>query len=176
MNIYMKPIKRTVRSGTWETNSSSTHALCIRKSLPEKLPSEVFFGLGEFGWEQETWNDYSTKATYLHTAIYDLCYEDRTLYNTYKQEISEILNGYGIKAEWKEVTSMSDYDYNIDHSGELEEFVAELLKNPELLIEWLFNPESLLVTDNDNSDMELYKQAYNKCANDNGWYFFGKGN
>ena len=71
---------------------------------------------------------------------------------------------------------MSDYNYYIDHSGELEEFISDLLKSPELLIEWLFNPESVLVTDNDNSEMELYDQAYNKCANKDGWYFFGKGN
>lgn len=172
----MSILKRSIRNGTWETNSSSTHALCIRKELPESLPSEVYFSLGEFGWEQEIWDDYSTKAAYLHTAIYDLCYEDRTLYNTYKKEISEILDKYGIKSEWKEVESMSDYNYYIDHSGELEEFISNLLKSPELLIEWLFNPESVLVTDNDNSEMELYDQAYDKCANKDGWYFFGKGN
>lgn len=176
MNIYTKSMKMSVRKGTWETNSSSTHALCIKKTMPEKLPTEVYFSLGEFGWEQEIRNDYSTKAAYLHTAIYDMCYEDRRMYETLKQEISKILTSYGVKAEWKEVETMSDYNYYIDHSTELDDFVSDLLKNPELLIEWLFNSESLLVTDNDNSEMEYYDEAYEKCANKDGWYFFGKGN
>lgn len=176
MNIYMKPTKTTIRRGTWETNSSSTHALCIKKTMPDKLPTEIYFSLGDFGWEQNVWNDYSTKAAYLHTAIYDLCYDDKATYEEYIKEISDILEGYGIKSDWKEPESMKGYDYYIDHPGELEDFIADLLENPELLISWLFNSSSLLVTDNDNSDMEYYDEAYKKYANKEGWYFFGKGN
>ena len=45
-------MKRQIRRGCFETNSSSTHAICITKAdvNKEDLPSHVTFTHGEFGW------------------------------------------------------------------------------------------------------------------------------
>ena len=47
-------MKRQIRQGVFETNSSSTHAICISKDHDTsklKLPDSVSFDHGEFGWE-----------------------------------------------------------------------------------------------------------------------------
>lgn len=45
-------MKRQVRRGTFETNSSSTHAICITKSeYRHNSFSHIDFEIGEFGWE-----------------------------------------------------------------------------------------------------------------------------
>lgn len=47
-------MKRQVRRGTFETNSSSTHAICITKSeYRHNLFSHIDFEIGEFGWEND---------------------------------------------------------------------------------------------------------------------------
>lgn len=178
MSIYMKHIK--IRKETWETNSSSTHALVIRTEKPI-LPSEVYFDVGEFGWEKEKYNDIDTKCRYLHTAIYQRFYDyymDVSKYYEYKDKITEILESYGVKANWRDVKNIKEeYEWcYIDHCDELEDFIEMLISVPELLIDWLFNSESLLVTDNDNSEMEYYLDAEEKYDNKEGYLFYGKGN
>lgn len=64
-------MKRQIRRGTFETNSSSTHAICITKSNAdmENLPSHVTFTRGEFGWENAEYSDLWSKASYLYESI-----------------------------------------------------------------------------------------------------------
>ena len=171
----------TIRRGTFETNSSSTHALCIKKEIPKNLPKTIYFGLGSFGWEKEKYTDINTKAEYLHTAILD-CYaysDDKTKneYEEYKNKISDILKEYGIESKWEEPKkdSYGYYDYYIDHSYEMESLLGIIPDQPQLLIEWLCNDESWLVTDNDNSDMEYFDWALDKFKGDD-YYIYVKGN
>lgn len=69
-------MKRQIRRNCFETNSSSTHAICITKRKIDKdnLPSKVEFKHDEFGWEFEVYEDVLTKASYLYQAICDLHY------------------------------------------------------------------------------------------------------
>ena len=39
-----------IRNGVFETNSSSTHSICIPKKTSIKRDS-IYFGIGEYGWE-----------------------------------------------------------------------------------------------------------------------------
>ncbi len=179
MNICMKHIK--IRRGTWETNSSSTHALVVKKETPKELPLFAYFGLGDFGWEQAKYCDKDTKCCYLNTALYDRYVgymDDKNKYYEYRNKIIEILKNYGIHSEWKDIEQIGAYDYNyyIDHCNELDEFIEVILDNPELLIDWLFNDESLLVTDNDNSEMEYYENAFNIYGNKEDYWVYEKGN
>lgn len=169
-----------IRRGTFETNSSSTHALCIKKEIPKNLPKEIYFGLGCFGWEKEKSTDMTTKATYLHTAILDCYSDDEDKYNNYKNNITNILREYGIESKWEEPKKSSNgnydwYDYYIDHSYEMESLLEIIPDQPQLLIEWLCNDESWLVTDNDNSDMEYFDWALDKFKGDD-YYVYVKGN
>ena len=62
-------MKRQIRRGCFETNSSSTHAICITKTDVNKegLPSHVTFTHGEFGWEnvEVVNNFYGTDLEYV---------------------------------------------------------------------------------------------------------------
>ena len=56
-------MKRQIRSGVFETNSSSIHSIAIPRSC--KAVDSVSFSIGEFGWE---WDE-ADAANYLYTAI-----------------------------------------------------------------------------------------------------------
>lgn len=174
----MKHIK--IRKGIWETNSSSTHALVIKKEKPAVLPEEVYFDLGEFGWEKGIYMDCETKCSYLHTAIYQRFFDyenNKEKYYEYKNKISNILDEYGIKSKWLNVEDIGENSwYYIDHCDELENFIEIILNSPELLIDWLFNDDSILITDNDNSEMEYYSDAFDKYDNREDYFIYGKGN
>ena len=59
-----------IRKGLFETNSSSTHAICIGKNNHNlEIPSELTFQVGEFGWENKVYYDTTTLASYLYTAL-----------------------------------------------------------------------------------------------------------
>ena len=66
-------MKRQVRRGAFETNSSSTHAICITKSeYRHNSFSHIDFEIGEFGWENDEYDSLYNKASYLITAILSL--------------------------------------------------------------------------------------------------------
>lgn len=64
-------MKRQIRKSVFETNSSSTHAICITKKKDNyKIPKHIDFEFGEFGWMYEEYSDTHNKASYLITAIF----------------------------------------------------------------------------------------------------------
>ena len=170
-------MKIQIRKGTWETNSSSTHALVIKKEKPSYLPNDIYFALGEFGWEHEKYNDTETKASYLHTVIYNLYYdiENVETYNQYKKKINSILQDHNVTDIRWERPKKSTYAY-VDHVDQCEKWLNTILENPDYLISWLFNDDSWLVTDNDNDDMLYLNFAKDKWDNKEEYYFYEKGN
>ena len=62
---------KQVRRGVFETNSSSTHSVCVHANarqtydtiVPDKSGKIVLTG-GKFGWEWEKYTDAATKANY----------------------------------------------------------------------------------------------------------------
>ena len=174
-------MKVQIRKGTWETNSSSTHALVVKLKKPLKLPKKAYFDLGGFGWEKAKYSDKDTKCCYLNTALfyrYVSYMEDKSKYYEYRNKVIEILKSYGIHSVWTDIEQIDgySYDYYIDHCDELDTFIEIILDNPDLLIDWLFNDESLLVTDNDNSEMAYYEEALNTYENKEDYWVYGKGN
>lgn len=139
MNI--ESIKRAIRNGVFETNSSSSHSITIVSGdyVADRLG--VADGVcsiysGEFGWEQETYRDAATKAAYCATFARESreCLE--TLRRVVEQEVGcpvvfvDLVNGY------------------IDHqSFDTAEQAFESEKN---LRDFIFNRASVLETDNDN--------------------------
>ena len=55
-------MKRQIRQSCFETNSSSTHAICIATDTLYNIPKTVCFGFGDFGriwwlsFEKWWWN------------------------------------------------------------------------------------------------------------------------
>ena len=62
-------MNRKIRQGVFETNSSSTHSICIVKTADIRIPASLHLTMGEFGWECENYNDSETKASYLYTGL-----------------------------------------------------------------------------------------------------------
>ena len=141
----MKQIRRNV----FETNSSSTHSICISKA-PITVGKYIYFGIGEYGWE----NDCVDTADYLYTAIL----EQNERYDLLDR-LKEILDNHSIEYEFEEPRwskssdgkySWLDYGY-VDHSGETREFIFAVLDNEDLLMRYLFG-DSRVYTGNDNQD------------------------
>lgn len=68
---------RQIRSGVFETNSSSTHSVSVRCGkglqqnwMPVGNDGYIHASLDEFGWEIETYRDQDAKLSYLLTMAY----------------------------------------------------------------------------------------------------------
>ena len=144
-------MKRQIRSSVFETNSSSTHSIAISKA-PVVIGKSIHFGIGEFGWE----NDTADTADYLYTAI---------LY-VYSSEVAEeklehlkrILDKHDVYYQFEEPKywiGSSGHTYldngYVDHGNELTEFLDIILSNEDLLMRYLFG-DSTVYTGNDNQD------------------------
>lgn len=152
-------MKRQVRKGVYETNSSSTHAICIAKDGYE-LKDYIDFHTGEYGWECEEYGDLDNKASYLITAILsmDKEYADEKLGQLKcildENKITYTIPELNIKSynygEKKHYYYDIGYDY-IDHVGELTSWLEDLLSDSDKLFRYLFG-DSIVITGNDNND------------------------
>ena len=152
-------MKRQVRKGVYETNSSSTHAICIAKDGYE-LKDYIDFHTGEYGWECEEYGDLDNKASYLITAILsmDKEYADEKLGQLKcildENKITYTIPELNIKSynygEKKHYYYDIGYDY-IDHVRELASWLEDLLSDSDKLFRYLFG-DSIVITGNDNND------------------------
>lgn len=159
-------MKRQIRRSCFETNSSSTHAICIAKETisKEDLPTSVLFSHGEFGWEFDTYSDTWSKASYLNEALHSVYYDKEELEEK-KLYISEVLGRYGISVEF-EPDKYDEYGYDsgyIDHGYGTSEFVRTVLSDDDKLLTYLFG-DSIVITGNDNSDT-FSDYMYNDLGN-----------
>lgn len=61
---------RQVRQNVFETNSSSTHSICVTKNnILDNKVDEIYFRLDEFGWEYSILSTVDEKAAYLYTGL-----------------------------------------------------------------------------------------------------------
>lgn len=157
-----------IRKGLFETNSSSTHAICIGKNNHNlEIPSELTFQVGEFGWENKVYYDTTTLASYLYTAL-TAWYDGKEL-TKYINHIYTLLGHNGCKATFIE-PNVNDWGFTdgyIDHSEELGDFLHKVLSSDKALLRYLFSPDSFIITGNDNNDwwgdyMKDFYKAQNK--------------
>lgn len=152
-------MKRQIRKSVFETNSSSTHAICITKKKDNyKIPKHIDFELGEFGWECEQYSDTYNKASYLITAIFSFCKSEA---DEKLARLKNILDSHNITYSIPEPKVATytwrgkeyfyyDLGYNyIDHAGETKDFVNEVLSDSEKLFRYLFG-DSFIITGDDN--------------------------
>ena len=159
---------KQIRTGVFETNSSSVHSICISKNEDiVKLP-EIFFGFGDYGWEQDVLNTCAERASYLWTAIIECFGYDKEIpkVKEYKSKITEMLNSEGIQCDFAkyEIKKSSydnknycDIDGYMDHGGKAREFVEAVVRDKDRLLRYLFSPDSVIYTGNDN---ESYSDSY----------------
>lgn len=148
-----------IRRGTFETNSSSTHAMIIA-SDPVAPGMAVYFGIGEYGWDHDKLTYPDEKASYLYTGACD--YYGRDM----RGEIRGLLEPYGVQClfghpRFKTFDDGSQYLDNgyVDHCSELQEFLEAVLTDPDRLIRYLFSDDSFVVLTNDNCDDDLIDEA-----------------
>lgn len=152
-------MKTQIRMGVFETNSSSTHAICITKKKDNyKIPKHIDFEFGEFGWECDEYSDICNKASYLITAIFSF---SKSKVDEKLAQLKNILDSHNITYSIPEPKVKSDmwrgkeyyyYDlgYNyIDHVEETQDFVDAVLSDSEKLFRYLFG-NSFIITGNDN--------------------------
>lgn len=138
-----------IRKGMFETNSSSSHSFTIEKGVLSEGVLTTIDGTcvifpGEFGWEIEEFNDATTKASYCLT--YAKNKESEEYLEMLRKVIKEQMNGLEVKFV-SGFSSFWPWGY-IDHQSFHK--VEEIFKSEDNLRNFIFNPKSVLRTDNDN--------------------------
>jgi hypothetical protein len=138
-----------VRQNVFETNSSSTHSICIAKNSTLELPKQVEFKFGEFGWEKRTLNSVLKKASYLYTGLKD----------NYRLEdiekIKQYLTNKNIEYHFEESKEDRWNNGYVDHSDELTDFLDYVCSSENNLLDYLFSPLSFILTGNDNNNHDV---------------------
>ena len=156
---------KVTRQGVFETNSSSTHSICIAKGNALILPEVIHFGMGEFGREERTLRSVGTKASYLFTGL--VCNNRMEDF----EKIRSILESRGIQVSSEEITfetrqyknskgEMVSYQYQIndgyvDHANEMVDFLNAVCSDEDKLMQYLFSDLSFIRTGNDNNDSDI---------------------
>ena len=195
-------MKKQIRTGVFETNSSSVHTISISKSdeyksVLEKMSGEgLAFTSGQFGWEYEVYSSTWDKACYLWTGIIESYCFGKDAVEKIKDNIKSVLNKYGVspvfepykEASYKHSDGTLEHYLTfensayIDHGNELSEWLGAMFPNDgedideELLLEYLFNPNSCVFTGNDNSDATDYYYDRSRNIDDRDNIEFYKGN
>lgn len=142
-------MKRQIRKSVFETNSSSTHAICITKKKDNyKLPDHIDFEFGEFGWGYDEYNDPETKLSYLVTMIGEShnCYSIEEIYET--NDFNKINDVVSARCECDGI-EIKNVDGYIDHQS--IDTIDNLMKEYNCTIEeFIFDKGITLVIDNDN--------------------------
>lgn len=143
-------MKKQIRKGAFETNSSSTHAINIFRGYDEKnIPESIVVTPGEFGWECDTYYDAESKLSYLYTWCLSVMSKDEAEY-----KIKEALVNLGVKeVEFEDGTGWYEDGY-IDHSGNLyREDLDTIFEN--YFGDFIFGDSSYIETGNDNDDVDV---------------------
>ena len=188
-------MKKQIRKGTFETNSSSVHCISIAKDYPENIYTGYVaeFKCGEFGWEHRAYWGPEDKMSYLWTAVVNhfldwvekpngghklVLKTDDPEYIKIKKAITNTLvsvgfedDGYSISFQEEPSDKVYDSFGYIDHCPKKEDFIDQIVFNPNRLIRFLFNEESCVSTGNDNDE-----SADNLASCDDPEWEFIKGN
>ena len=145
-------MKRSIRKGLFETNSSSVHTLCVDpKDIKTANERTIHFGFGAFGWGPEVLNSTQDKANYMWTRIY---YLNPQLRDEYVKKLFAVMVDNNVKYTF---TSFDEFEFDgsdcyIDHPED-NCGVFDIIENNEVM-QFLFNDSSNVILDNDNSGFE----------------------
>ena len=175
-----------IRKGIFETNSSSTHSLCIQTKAVEKIPNYVYFNVNDFGWEVEKHYNYwhSVSPSYLYTALLNVYKEDSPELNDWLNYIKTTLEKYDCQVDFEQnpyKEYSNGYKFcvsHIDHANELIPLLNELRNNEDKLIRFLFGEDTFILTGNDNGEEFeiLWEHYHNEEGFDDKYEVFEKGN
>lgn len=152
-------MKKLIRHGVFETNSSSCHSISIARgaqlydTLEPDMNGIIVITPGEYGWEERQLFDPEEKASYALTFANTGAGQDEIDRMT-NMLIEVIKKHTGCKqVVFDTITTWGDDGYGyIDHQSAAYENgdCLEAFQSKENLKELLFNPSSYIETDNDN--------------------------
>jgi len=159
---------RQERRSVFETNSSSTHSICIATNRNTELtyPASLYFRCDDFGWEENELTSPKDKAAYLYASFLNLY--DRNKAQKVMSFIMEALDSVGVACEfetpvYRYYSDGSFYVQNasIDHCGEgdHQRFVDKTTSNKGRLLRYLFSEDSFVLTGNDNIECDVSIRA-----------------
>lgn len=141
-----------IRKSVFETNSSSTHSICISKQKPARIPDIIHFGIGKFGWQWQTLYG-QEKADYLYTMILEQSNHRESM-----QKLVRLLDKIGVQYQFEEPVfgKIGKFEFlengYVDHAAEGTDFVNAVLHSQSRLERYLFSDGSFVKTGNDNND------------------------
>ena len=161
-----------IRSGMFETNSSSTHTIIV---TDQKTDPGLFvdFRMGDFGWKFSKLTTIDEKASYLYTAA--CCLYNRDVY----QDLYEVLVKYGVQCSCSKPAKSDQYGIcngYVDHVDGVYRFVERMLGHEHALIKYLFSDESFVITGNDNCDEDQWEWMEKEADVDYPHTTYHKGN
>lgn len=168
-------MKTITRHEAFETNSSSTHSICVCSE--NKITEEDFkifannsyrpyeVKVGEYGWDLEEYNSFESKLDYIYIYLESSRRDKETakINEINYSKVPEYLRGgpkfmewltdyfkkYDLEFHWK--LKSSNYGGYIDHQsvgrGNDMEYI---LKSKKSILNYLFNDDVTVKTDNDN--------------------------
>lgn len=147
-------MKRQIRNGVFETNSSSTHSICIAKDVELTIPRSLHFSFGEFGWACDTLQSVDEKASYLYTGLFASDMKDEI------EQIVATLTSKGIDVTCEEAVYVDGNSYAenegyVDHANELTDFLSAVCSDEDRLMRYMFSDLSFIITGNDNDDEDV---------------------
>lgn len=160
-----EPVKKNVqiRRGVFETNSSSVHSICIATESNRSPLKTIYINAGDFGWEHDFLYSPSEKMSYLVTALYDSnAYDVATTDEMFGKLLTWLKEediGYevNIKKELARYRSGLYYSINgyVDHAEGCGAFLDYVFASKENMLNYLFSPDSFIITGNDNEEDEI---------------------
>ena len=176
--------RKIVRLGVFETNSSSTHSICIAVGGFAAPKSPVHFKLGEFSWCPQRYDTVEDRASYLYTALIDNYNHSgqRHKLDDYLRKIERYLKwdfGDNIGCTFEGIDKQPHEDfrpreiyvdvskakrcYGIDHCDSLRPFIDLVLSDCWRFRRYLFSDRSFILTGNDNDDESDVAIDVNYC-------------
>lgn len=156
---------RQIRTGVFETNSSSVHSICIANDMPdmEKWRGTHLKVYGDdYGWEQQELADPETRMSYMYTA-----FMSRYTFDEVKDRLDAVFAPYGVELEfeipsyWHSNYHDCDfYDCGIDHDYDLGDFMQATWYDANAMVRFAFGEKSFVHTGNDNTDWDEYPAGW----------------
>lgn len=146
-----------IRSSVFETNSSSTHCVCIATDRNAELdfPEVLKFNCKEYGRYKDELRTPESKASYLYASI--LSIYERKKAEKAKNWIMDKLAEVGVECVFETPVYNSYWggfyctNAYVDHPGEDDHatFVENILRSKGRLIRYLFSDKSFVITTSD---------------------------
>lgn len=165
-------MKTVIRHKAFETNSSSTHSICVYEGSESRIEAgfqrhtngEYEVEFGQFGWDHDTFYSFSSKVDYLYMYL-NYTENDKLDRFEYIKNGKVFLTWLTSEFEKRNLTiSFKCYDESegrydktfystgyIDHqSYPMTSMENEVLTSQKAILNFLFNEDCYIETDNDN--------------------------